>query len=81
MVADAIEAALGVEIDKRRVELGKPIKVAGEHEVTVSIYRNIKAAVKVVVAGEDDVVEEAVEEVEEVVETAEAAEAAAEDAE
>ena len=30
MVAEAIEAALGIEIDKRRVELGKPIKVAGE---------------------------------------------------
>ena len=81
MVAEAIEAALGIEIDKRRVELGKPIKVAGEHEVVVSIYRNIKATVKVVVAGENDVVENAAEEVEEVVETAEAAEAVAEDAE
>lgn len=53
MVADAI-AALGVEIDKRRVELGKPIKVAGEHDVVVSIYRDIKATVKVVVCGEGD---------------------------
>ena len=61
MVADAI-AALGVEIDKRRVELGKPIKVAGEHSVVVSIYRDIKATVKVVVCGEGDVVEEVVEE-------------------
>ncbi len=58
MVADAI-AALGIEIDKRRVELGKPIKVAGEHAVVVSIYRDIKATVKVVVCGEGDVVEEA----------------------
>lgn len=72
MVAEAIESKLGVEIDKRRVELGKPIKVAGEHQVSVSIYRNIKAVVNVVVAGEE--IEEVAEEaVEEVAETAEAA--------
>lgn len=72
MVAEAIESKLGVEIDKRRVELGKPIKVAGEHQVSVSIYRNIKATVNVVVAGEE--IEEVAEEaVEEVAETAEAA--------
>ena len=43
MVADAIQAAVDAEIDKRRVELGKPIKVAGVHPVTVSLYRDIKA--------------------------------------
>ncbi|WP_165173057.1 MULTISPECIES: 50S ribosomal protein L9 [unclassified Adlercreutzia] len=81
MVAEAIEAELGIEIDKRRVELGKPIKVAGEHEVIVSLYRTIKATVTVTV-GDKKVaeVEEAVEaEAEEAAET-EAVEAA-EDAE
>lgn len=80
MVAEAIAAQLEVEVDKRRVELGKPIKVAGAHEVTVSIYRDIKATVNVIVAGENEPeVEEAPEavEAEEVVET----EAVAEDAE
>ena len=48
MVADAIQAAVDAEIDKRRVELGKPIKVAGVHPVTVSLYRDIKATVQVV---------------------------------
>ena len=79
MVAEAIEAKLGVEIDKRRVELGKPIKVAGEHKVAVSIYRNIKAVVNVVVAAEE--IEEAAEAEAEAVEAAEPAveaEAAAE---
>lgn len=62
MVADAIEA-LGIEIDKRRVELGKPIKLAGEHDVVVSIYRDIKATVKVVVCAEgEEIAEEVVEE-------------------
>lgn len=75
MVADAIEA-LGIEIDKRRVELGKPIKLAGEHDVVVSIYRDIKATVKVVVCAEgEEVVEEVVEETAEV----EAAEEATEE--
>lgn len=78
MVADAI-LALGIEIDKRRVELGKPIKVAGEHTVTVSIYRDIKATVKVVVCGEgEEIVEEVVEEAVEVEATEETAEVEAE---
>ncbi len=51
MVADAI-VDMGIEIDKRRVELGKPIKMVGEFPVDVSIYRDIKATVNVVVAGE-----------------------------
>ena len=38
MVADAIKADLGVEVDRKRVELGKPIKVAGAHEVPVAPF-------------------------------------------
>ena len=49
MVADAIKADLGVEIDRKRVELGKPIKVAGAHEVAISLYREIRATVTVLV--------------------------------
>lgn len=79
MIADAI-AALGIDIDKRRVELGKPIKVAGEHDVVVSIYRDIKATVKVVVCGEGEELEEKAEEAveAEAVETEEAVEETAE---
>ena len=60
-VAEALAAA-GVEIDKRRIELAKPIKVAGTHEVAISIYREIKATVKVLVGAEADLVEEVAEE-------------------
>ncbi len=49
MVADAVKADLGVEIDRKRVELGKPIKVAGTHEVAISLYREIRATVVVLV--------------------------------
>lgn len=76
-VAEAIKEALDIEVDRRRVELGKPIKVAGEHDVTISIYREIKAVVKLVVVGEDEPEVEAEPEAEE---AAEAEEPAAEEA-
>ncbi|MDO4436508.1 MAG: 50S ribosomal protein L9 [Coriobacteriaceae bacterium] len=49
MIADAIKAQLDLDVDRKRVELGKPIKVAGAHEVVVSIYREIRATVVVLV--------------------------------
>lgn len=65
IIADAIKEATGTEIDRRRVELGNPIKVAGEHAVVVSLYRDIKATVTVNVvsdaAPETPEVEEAAE--------------------
>lgn len=61
MVADAIMEELGIELDKRRVQLGKPIKQVGEYPVDVDVYRTIKATVNVVVKGEG--VEEEAEEV------------------
>ena len=82
MIADAIKEATGTEVDKRRIELGHAIKTAGEHEVSISLYRDIKTTVKVLVGGKDE--EPAVEEPEveaeigEAVEEAEVAEEAAE---
>ena len=49
MVAAAVSAATGIEVDKRDVELTKPIKKAGIHEVTIGIYRDTKATVKALV--------------------------------
>ena len=70
MIADAIKDQLGVEVDRKRVELGKAIKVAGSHEVAVSLYREIRATVTVLVGV---TAEEAAEEAEETAEVAEAA--------
>ena len=71
MIADAIKAQLDVEIDRKRVELGKPIKMAGVHPVVISLYRDIRAAVNVAVGvapeepeAEAEVAEEAAEAVE-----------------
>ena len=83
MIADALKESTGIEVDKRRIELGQAIKTAGQHEVSISIYRTIKTTVKLLVVGsEEELVEETVEEVVEAVEDApEAAEAEAEAAE
>lgn len=49
MIADALKEAHGIEIDRRRIDLKNPIKVAGEHEVVVSVYRDIKTTLAIVV--------------------------------
>ena len=45
-VADAALEQLGIEIDRKRIEL-KPIKVVGVHPATVSLYRQIAATIYV----------------------------------
>lgn len=70
MIVDGIKDQLGVEVDRKRVELGKAIKVAGSHEVAVSLYREIRATVTVLVGV---TAEEVAEEAEETAEVAEAA--------
>ena len=79
MIADAVAEQAGIEIDRRRIELPKPIKVAGEHTVAYAIYRDIKGQIKLVVGDDTQAAEEPAEEAEEAVE-AEAAEAVAEEA-
>ena len=79
IVAEAIAEQLGEEIDRRRVELGKPIKVAGTHEVVIALYRDIKASLTVLVGVEEEAEVEAEAEAEEAEEAvAEAVEEAAE---
>ena len=52
LIAEAITEQIGVTVDRKKVDLGKPIKVVGVHQVAVSIYREIKATVNVKVVGE-----------------------------
>lgn len=53
MIAEGLLAEHGIEVEKRRVELGKPIKVTGEYKVPVNIYRSISGVVTVSVTGEE----------------------------
>lgn len=53
MIADGIKKNADVEIDKRRIDIRKAIKTVGLHTAEVSIYRDIKSEIQVVVGGED----------------------------
>ncbi|MCQ6552097.1 50S ribosomal protein L9 [Streptomyces sp. C10-9-1] len=46
-IASAIKAAGGPEVDKRRVELGAPIKTLGSHQVSVRLHPEVAAALGV----------------------------------
>ncbi len=52
MVAEAVAAQANVELDRRRIEIKNAIKTAGEHTVAVSLYRDIKANLTVLVGDE-----------------------------
>lgn len=47
MLSEAIADQIGVTIERKKIDLGKAIKTAGEHQITVAIYRDIKAALTV----------------------------------
>ena len=68
MIADAVLAETGVEIDRKRLDVRKAIKTAGEHTVALNIYRDIHVDLQLMVGVK------AVEEVEETVVEAEAVE-------
>jgi len=42
----------GVSIDRRKIVLDKPIKTAGEHEVSVKLYPEVLGSIKVIVVPE-----------------------------
>lgn len=54
MIAEALKKTYDVIVDRKRIELGRPIKVAGLHEVLVSIYRDIFATIMVQVGSPEE---------------------------
>ncbi|MEV4073102.1 50S ribosomal protein L9 [Nonomuraea fuscirosea] len=51
-IADAVKAAGGPILDRRRIEIVNPIKSVGSHKVTVKLHPEVSASVDVeVVAG------------------------------
>lgn len=45
-IADALMAK-GIEVDKRRIEVGSPIKNVGVHDVEVRLHRDVTAHIQV----------------------------------
>lgn len=50
-IAQAVSEQLGTEVDKKKIVLDKPIKEIGETEVTVKLFQDVAAKVKVVIEG------------------------------
>jgi len=48
-LADKLNAELGVEIDRHRIELERPIKETGAHEVTIKLHHDVVAKLNVTV--------------------------------
>ncbi|MGI8613796.1 MAG: 50S ribosomal protein L9 [Nocardioidaceae bacterium] len=44
-IAAAVKAAGGPDVDKRRIEVGSPIKTIGSHVVTVRVHPEVAASV------------------------------------
>lgn len=57
MIADALKEGNDIEIDRRRIDIKTPIKTAGEHVVSVAIYRDIKSDLTVVVGDAESLAE------------------------
>lgn len=50
-IAEQLKAQLGIEVDKRKIELDDNIKAFGCYHVTVKLYSEITAELKVTVTG------------------------------
>lgn len=51
-IVEAIQAAKGIEVDKRKIDLRDPIRTVGTHKVEVKLATNLTAEVKVIVEAE-----------------------------
>ena len=52
-IANELQKVSPIEIDKRKIELEKPIRQLGSHEVVVRLAKDISATIKVTVIGEN----------------------------
>ena len=52
-IADALQQRLGVEVDRRKIELPEPLRQVGEHKVSIRLHGDVTAAVNVNIAPEE----------------------------
>lgn len=48
-IADRINAELGVEVDRHRIELERPLKETGAHEIAIKLHHDVVAKLTVTV--------------------------------
>jgi large subunit ribosomal protein L9 len=52
-IADAIKEQTGVEVDRKKIVLDKPIKETGVHTVELKLYPEVSAKISVQIAAEE----------------------------
>lgn len=52
MIADAAKAQLGIEIDKRDIDIAEPIRELGEYLISAKLYKDVAAQLPVTVVRE-----------------------------
>jgi large subunit ribosomal protein L9 len=50
-IADAVRAAGGPELDKRKIEVKNPIKTVGSHQVAIRLHPEVSAKLEIEVSG------------------------------
>ena len=53
-IADALEEAIGSEVDRRRIRLEHPLRELGEHDITIHLAQGVDAVFKVMVEPEGE---------------------------
>ena len=53
-IADALEEAIGSEVDRRRIRLEHPLRELGEHDITIHLAQSVDAVFKVMVEPEGE---------------------------
>ena len=48
-IAEAVEQARGIHLDRRRIRLEEPIRALGTHQVPIQVHGDVEASVKVIV--------------------------------
>lgn len=51
-IAEALKAQHGMDLDKKKIQLGSPIKQTGETAVDIKLYQEVTAQLKVIVEAE-----------------------------
>jgi len=49
-IAAAVKKELGIELDKRKIELHAPLKAVGEYSVAVKLFQDISGTIKLKIA-------------------------------
>jgi large subunit ribosomal protein L9 len=51
-IAEALKASTGIQVDRKRIELDRPIHELGSYEVAVRLSPSLVPRIKVIVKGE-----------------------------